>query len=662
MFQYVLRYHFVPSVDFEERFNDLVDFCQKAKMDEIMFFIAAEDLNPGHVTIEEAKAFIDVIQRAQTRLQGKKLTFSLNPWMTIGHYDGGKKLKGEQNFTTLVGHQGVEAELVSCPLCENWRNYYVELLNYYQERLNPTVIWLEDDFRLRGHRVKEVIKQGCFCKKHMQEYAKELGEEVTREELVNRVAEDLSARKAFLDVSRRTMEDTLSYFAKNVDKKVRFGLMTGEPSLEEGRRMGKLFEILGEGREKPFNRQTLCAFREVSNQTYAWNFNRFSLLVSALTGDTAYHLTEMENYPHNLRSKSLTFNRYQMLTSIPLCLRGATFSVFEFCGNGAIRYEGLAKVFNEVKPYMGAVNELGLAPCDMVGVRVLVSEDVAYSMKVDGSYFDNNADGSGFICSVLEWLGVACAYTTDTEINGKVVAVGGQTLRALTDRQIRNLFANNFVLLTADNVVALFDKGLQELIGATRYETLKLRESNCSLEEIEGDEKVCGVSRLRATCNFGIGDYCKIDYDGAITPLSRTFSHVEEEVGYGMVRTGNALVIPYFETKDIPYAYFNILREYCIKKGLFENPVCDKELFFIDEEGVCPYVFKKEGATVVECVNFGDDCYESLRLRSKNQFNKIFAITVENPTKRAVKFVREKDGYTVEQPLNGKESCVLILQ
>ncbi len=663
MFKYILRFHLLPTIDFAQRVNALADFCKKADIDEIMFFIGAEDTNTGHITINEAKSYIDTIMKAQERLKGLNLSYSLNPWMTIGHYDGGKGLKEGQHFTTMVGYDGLKAKLVACPMDEEWREYYTELINYYVKELQPTTIWLEDDFRLRNHRITDrVIKQGCFCDEHMKRYSQKLGKKVEREEFVNSLSYDLAARKAFLDLSRETMEETIGYIARNVDEGVRFGLMTSEPAFEEGRRMDELFKTLGaNGREKPMNRITLAAFRQAAEQTYAWNINRISMLSRSLTGDTAECVSELENYPHNIRTKSVNFNRYQMLSAVPLCFSGVTFSIFEFCGNGAIHYDKLAKAFHDIKPYLSKVEGLKLLPSNMVGVRILVNKDSAYNMRINGSnYFDNNADNCGYICSVLSALGIACTYTTDQNIKNEVVAVSGQTLRALEKQEIIDLFNENFVLLTADNVVALFDVGLNHLINAESYEVLKERDSVCSIEEVCTGEEVCGISQLRATCNFGVGDYIKISYlKDNVKPFSKNLSHFEKEIGFGITQANNALIIPYFDMKDIPYAMFNILREYCIKKAIFENAVCAEELFFIDEEGVIPYVFKKDDTYYVQCVNYSDDKYSEIHLRTKARFNSIKAITVEAPIENTVHFERLDNTYLVRVELNLKESMVL---
>ncbi len=42
-------------MDFEKRMSALLDFCQEAMIDDVMFFVSAEEMNTGHITLEEAK-------------------------------------------------------------------------------------------------------------------------------------------------------------------------------------------------------------------------------------------------------------------------------------------------------------------------------------------------------------------------------------------------------------------------------------------------------------------------------------------------------------------------------------------------------------------------------------------------------------------------------
>lgn len=663
MFRYHLRLQLSPTLDFEERLENMLDFCKKAKIDDVIFFIGCEELATGHITIEEAKPYAEVINRASTYLKEMGITVSLNPWMTIGHYDGGRLLKKGQNFRTFVGHDGSTAEVVTCPLCAEWRNYYAELLNFYAEVIQPDTIWLEDDFRLHGHGAIKNIKQGCFCDAHMRLYNEQLGTSYDRETFIKLIGTDPAARKAYLDVCRMTMESTLQYIADHV-RHPHFGLMTGGAYLEDGRRSSVFFNMLSkDGRKKPYNRISPLVARQFAPQQTGHRLNCMSLLNRHFTGNTACCFTEIENNPHGNYTKSVRFDKFQQLNALPLLLSGTTFSIFEFNGNGAINYERLAKMYAQIKPYLTRAEELGLSPDDMTGVQILTNEDVAYAAKaIDDNYIDGFTDTTGRLMGWLALLGVNCCYSQNADMVGKVVAVDGQVLRSLAKEQVEKLFANNFVMINGDGVEALFDKGLNHLIDAENYECFVERKSIKTFEQLNSDEKLYGITNMRATSFFGTGDYVRISYNGNKTnALTTMMDAYEQPFGAGMMLVGNIFIEPhkYNRTEPIPYGMYHPLREYLVKQAMGKSGMLSHK-FFVTEENVAPYSFEKDGKTILMFVNFCDDDYESLQLETDYTFDSFEIVTPSHPEGYTPSIRKTETGYVIEETLYGLESYFII--
>ncbi|MBQ4269688.1 MAG: hypothetical protein IJB97_08585 [Clostridia bacterium] len=663
MYRYSLRLQLSPMLDYEDRIAQALDFCKRAKIDDVIFFVAAEDLCVGHIEKTDAKKYTDVINRAKKDFETLGITVSLNPWLTLGHYDGGRRLKDGQNFTTMVGHNGIQADMCVCPLDKNWRNYYTDLLRFYADELPIDTLWLEDDFRLTNKQTpRGMITFACFCDEHMRRYSEALGERVEREEFALRLATDLRARKAYIDVARETMEETLQVIVDGVPKQKKFGLMTGGVSLNQGRRFGKFFEILSkDGRGKPYNRQTLCAYRQIPPQTYSYNVHTTSMLVRALTGDTAECVSEIVNFPHGNYVKSVKFDKIQMISSLPLLFSGATFSVFDFTGNGAIQAERLGDVYGKIKPYLSAVAELGLLQSDGCGVRVLVDENVAYKAKVYGGYAETYQDNTGYLFACLATLGIACVYTSDASLKGEVIAVCGDVLRSLGKETVERLFQDNFVILSGDGVEALFELGLNGLIGATDFKRFTERDDPYVMEQLNGDEKVCGVTKLRATNHFATGDYYRLTYAGKKTAYASMLDCYENPIGDGITRAENALIIPFAVCGWIPYSMFTFLREYAVKKAIAESGFGDG-YYFVDEPNVSPYVFEKDGTMYWMIVNYSEDDYEKLHLKTNRKFTEWKLLTVENPQGITPRYQEEDGGYVLEEPLNGWDSCLIILK
>ncbi|MBO5480130.1 MAG: hypothetical protein J6A63_02950 [Clostridia bacterium] len=655
---YSLRFSLIPSADFEEKMDALLEFCKDAAVDDVMFFVSAEEVNTGHVTIEEAKRHTDVILRAKRILQERGITISLNPWCTFSHYDGGRTLKDGQDFRLMVDKSGLQAKRVVCPLCEKWRAYFVELMNFYVETLQPTILWLEDDFRMVSH---DPITVGCFCDEHMKLFNAAAGTSYDRETFISKIFTDDNVRKAYLDVTAHTLKDTLQFISDNVKGQRTFGLMTGGSGQHEGRKYQEFFSILGDKREKPYNRICLHSYRQRGMQEYAWSFNENSMLARKVTGDAAFCVSEMENFPHTMYTKTATYFKYQLLTSAPLCLTGDTLSIFEFNGNGIVNGKKYAKVLKDAKPYLSRLGKIGIQPSDMVGVRILYCENSAYTTKTNSfsfSLFD------GWLFAYLTQLGIACSYTSDIHIRGQVVGVSGQVLRNLTKAQVQALFENNYVILTGDNIEVLKDMDLLSLIGANGYERYGECQGLYTMEQDATGSEILGIQRMRATAQFFCGDYFNVQY---VTENRTTYTHLldynEEKAGDGIVRVNRALVFPYANTRSdqrVPISLLNPLREYAIKSALAANGVNEKQLYFVREENVCIYAFDKGDIVYLVCVNFVDDDYEHLYLKTPYPFENVKIFTPDNDTVRYVSYAYENGTYRINHTLKAQQSYVLV--
>ena len=664
MYTYSLRLLLAPKLDFDERMQNLLDFCQKAKMDEVMFFIAPKELGVGHITKEESVPYIQTIKKARDILKVHGIKTTLNPWITLGHYDVGVGLKEGQNFRLMVGHDGRTGESCPCPVCENWLSYYADLMSYYAEEIQPEVLWIEDDVRLGNHTN---IDKGCFCAEHMKRYNQKLGTSYDRDTFVSLIGKDEKVRKAYLDVQRETVEELVEYIVKNTKNQKKWGLMTADASLHDARRLGKLFEIMSMHGEKPINRCCLFSYRHKAEQQYAWGYNKLAMEVKFYTGDTAENYMEIENVPHTYYSKSVNYFRYQMLTSATMLFTGATFSMFEFNGNGANNYERYAKMLAEVKPYLAKIPTLGLNDSDGVGVTVLCNEDTCYHKKANGLF--DLAQDDGWIYAYLCQLGIACVRSSNANITGKTVAISGQILRNYDDQTVINLFKNNSVITTAENIVALKERGLEYLLDIKETEYWEQQLSGkYTFEEVATGDKIFGVSQMRAPAQQFCGNHLHITYgDKEKTAYTVMKDNYERYAGYGITKTGNALVIPYKDNDTqygefCPSAMLCPVREWAIKKFLQEESNLGKDLVFVAEENVCVYAYDKGDKRYIFCVNFIDDTYDSLHIKMNEKYKNIQVIKVGAEQGAPVDYTFEKGEYTIKETLLAQKSYILVCE
>ena len=159
-FSYHLRICIDPHYFTQQRCETLLTFCRHARIDEVMFFFDCEELNVGHITLEQLKPWLVLIAQMKQRLAEMGIQTSINPWETILHTDRGRTLQRGQDFRQMVDPYGHTATAVVCPLCENWRAYIKDIYTACAQ-LKPHVLWIEDDFRLHNHG--PLIWGGCFC-------------------------------------------------------------------------------------------------------------------------------------------------------------------------------------------------------------------------------------------------------------------------------------------------------------------------------------------------------------------------------------------------------------------------------------------------------------------------------------------------------------------
>lgn len=74
-----MRVEIAPDYQTEEKFEQLLAFCKKANVDDIQFFTSAEELNNGHMTVKEAKPWLDMLRSFMPRLWEARIGVSLNP-------------------------------------------------------------------------------------------------------------------------------------------------------------------------------------------------------------------------------------------------------------------------------------------------------------------------------------------------------------------------------------------------------------------------------------------------------------------------------------------------------------------------------------------------------------------------------------------------------
>ena len=114
-FRYILRYNIDPRFHADERIEELAALCRKGRIEEVMLFLAAEELSAGHLIHEQTGQYAALASRVRDRLAADGVALSLNPWTTTYHVSRGRTLRTGQDFRQLVGETGAVSPIGACP-------------------------------------------------------------------------------------------------------------------------------------------------------------------------------------------------------------------------------------------------------------------------------------------------------------------------------------------------------------------------------------------------------------------------------------------------------------------------------------------------------------------------------------------------------------------
>lgn len=657
-----LRIAIVPDELQDERIEDVKAYCLRYGFSNVMLFFNAEEYNLGHITKEEATAWIETIKKAKRILETAGISVSLNPWMEMGHLDRGRKCKPDQNFTTMVDMDGKECQMVACPYDAQWRKYYFDLLGWYLQEVNPDFLWIEDDFRLHNH--PPLKYGGCFCKLHMQKYNEKLGTKYTREEFLKKAFAKgglTPERKVLLDVNRETILDIskeIGEFVKGLGLKTRIGLMSSSARAHtfEARDWHALHENLSVGQEK-VNRIHLPCYEECCGKVYGNEFNRTSMLIRTMIPEDTYVYPEMENGSFSTFTKDARFLQFILESSAPLLISGMTYDIYDFVGNGTVESFGYGQAVKNVSPYLQGIMDLKLKFSDLYGVRMPIDDRAAYNKVVRKDWTEFTRYNEYVACGYVSGLGINCKPTLEKDIQGETVFLVGDATFNFTDEQLIALFEKNFVVVDGECVLALQKRGLGRLICLKNAELFPTGYDTHAYEQAADGFIVEGKRNYRASCLEKAGDYVRAEYTREVKIYTNVYDSRREYFGLGGVATEHFAVFPFCIT-DLFYEQYNPLRR------AFLYDVLKKAQKRFVQTGVCgvhAYTYAKDGDTVLMLVNTTVGSFNKIRFETDIPFDRAYAVDRTGKLVEAA-FVKEGTSVCVDMPLEYLSTATLLLQ
>lgn len=620
-FRYIFRFCCDPGFNEEAELEALERYVQEACIDDVAVFANVEELNTGHMTPGEQQVYLRLMTQVRDLLAGMGLTFSVNHWHSVMHADLGKRMDPAMGFRPMVDVEGNEAALCVCPLCERWQKHIAGLYARYAA-LEPSILWVEDDFRLHNHA--PLVWGGCFCEEHMRLYSERAGKMLTREAFLRGVLQPGPPhpyRKIWLDVSRETMLSAaraIGQAVRQVSSTAKVGLMSSVPHVHaaEGRDWHALLRALAAGLP-PVDRIHLPGYQEQAPGAYMLGFNRVAMLNRAfLPGDTEVY-PELENFPYSLFSKSRRFTRFQLLSAMPLNLSGITIDLYDLNGNGIVWEDGYQDMLRKVKPFLNRLTAMGVFAGERLGVRVLCSPDSAYTLHTErGASMEELYPHETFFAQLLPAMGIPAAYCLGPDLSGQVVAASGQVLRNWDAETLGRLFENNFVILDGDALWTLLDMGLGHLAGVESARWLRQDSGACAYEQAGKDRVYAGRPGARASAMIFCSDVLDVRYlpQARVEEYTAFYDSFRRRAACGQtVVEGRVMIYPFghFGT-GVPPMLLNRVRQEIMQEALdaagLEAPMV-RGLAYVE-----PYCLRTGGSVALYLINASSDAAERITL------------------------------------------------
>ncbi len=605
-----LRLAFEPNEHLEDRIEMTKNFCLKYGFGDVMLLINSEGFCYGQMSIEEAKPWVEAAKKVKKVLNEAGISVSLNFWNTIGHVDRGRQLKPDQHFRKMMGIRGVEATWVCCPQDEKWLAYFKELVQYMVRELEPTVYWIEDDFRYHNHGDQLGYGEylggfGCFCDEHMRIYNEKLGTNYTREEFAKQIfqAKPNHARNMWMDNMRLSM-NKLSYEIGNAIKSVNVGTEIGlmssgypEHAIEERdwKQIGENFK-----NTRIIHRLHLPVFCERTGKDYYYDFNSEIMSIRTLIQEDVDVYPELENSAMSTYSKNARFLKFQTESALPLIVKGMTCNIASQIGNAPTEEWGYGDVIRELNPYMQAIMDLKIKFSSLQGVIIPLSEYAArYVSNVkDFKSMAPHANEGG---AYLAGLGITYKFSTEKSFKNECVYFCAENVQYFTRDELEKIFQDNYVILDGYAVFELYERGFGDLLSIKSLTSLDAESGIVPIEKIVNDYAVEGQRGYTIPVEHrAMDDVMLLQYDCPVNVFSKLCDYTGKPVENGMIWTDKFAVLPGGAKGKIQHELFNPARKLFIENQLkahLKNGVVYNQL------GVSPYLYKRDNDSVLMLVN-----------------------------------------------------------
>ena len=468
---YALRFQVLPGPDVAGTAARVADFCHRTGIGEVVLITNAEEHFAGVGADEDV--WFETVATAAPVLRAAGLAVSLNPWVTVGHADRGRR--DRFGFAPMVSPYGEVAAAQASFACPRWRSWLAGHYGRYAA-LGLRVLWLEDDFRYHNHA--PLTWGGGFEPEMLERFAELAGEPVKRADLVEAITAPGEPHPWRALLARTWFEAQLAAVAAVRDAvggRAALGLMSSTLGIAsvEGRDWQRLLTALGPG---AVHRPHYAPYTDAVGKELAWSVAMLELQRPLRPAGTEV-APEVENYPFTSWAKSDTQTWSEMVACALTGADGLLLDVVPFTAGSPDRFPAVGAMLRDSRPAL----EFAASAGEAVGVGIPWYDDTAQHVRATGDLDSLTVDPTR-----------AARYLLDNGVpiragRAPVNAVFGQVARAIPDADLPDLLAGG-LLLDGAAAAILVERGAD--LGVTVHEVADRESSLYSVEEGNGRSSV----------------------------------------------------------------------------------------------------------------------------------------------------------------------------
>ena len=559
-------------------------------------------------------------------------------------------------YTRIVRIDGTEAPFSTCPLDENYRKRFAEDVAFFLQKAHPDFFFTEDDFGINCHG-----GSACFCKHHLEEFARREGRYYSREELAHLFNEKPAESRELLRRWQELAGDSLVIFAQalreEADKltpEIPMGFMQAGVNQKDGNCAESVARAMAGKNHTPFVRfyGTFYGGEQISdipqvllNCLYAKEH---------IKGEFRFY-HESDSFPHTRFFMSGGCMRTMMGAVYSWGYEGSVFQIRQHLDDPD-EDPACKNMFLKERARFNAVRR-SVEGCRLLGARLHYDP------------FEN----CNFPGNKPEWLKVLSAfgipYTTQEE--GDILFVSGEQMRYWPDEKIKAALSGTLFLdgdaarvLTERNFSGFTGARVSEglLQGSARFD-LGAKEVIC--EKFRPPEKGRLMARADYYCPKGTGFLYKIEItDPGCEEVTQIIDSQKKYTAPGMTFFRNSLggcVVIYATAleKHFGSSLFNYRRQALLQSLLAG---CGAEFPMVrNAPRVCCIankpVTEKDFSLFVTCTSLGIDPLDEVTLflpEKERQFKECRILDQEGRW-QALPFERTADGVRLKTALNYTE-------